>query len=453
MFRMGIADIAKMLGCEYNGENYTIKNISSDSRNVYKGTLFIALEGENFDGHDYVNKAFENGASAAVVMKDVENPKKAVLKVNNTRDALLNIAGTHRQSCNVKVAAVTGSVGKTTTKEMTACVCSAKYNTHKTAMNLNNEVGVSQMLLGIESYHEVAVLEMGMDGPGQIKKLSDAAKPDIAVITNIGSSHMEAFGSREGIMREKLSVLSGLSEEGAIVLNADDDCLKTFGNDNFDILTYGIKNKSAQVVAGKINEFATHTNFEINFRGEVFDAQIPTMGTHNVYNALAGFCVGILMGISPVSATAALRGYRPVGMRQNVVRHNDYTIVEDCYNASPDSMAAAMRTLSNIVCTGKRIAVLSDMLELGKTEEEAHLEAGRLIAELNIDYLLTTGELSELYIRGANEKGMVDAIDFASKEELYTFLKTIIQPDDVVWFKASRSMKLEDVINRIYEEK
>lgn len=450
MLKLTAAGIARELGVNFTGADAPVLAVSTDTRSLPEGCLFIALKGDNFDGHSFISQALESGAAYAVSMEVGDWPENRVFMVDDTRDALMRVARLHRSGLAAKVTAITGSVGKTTTKEMIACVSEAKSKTLKTEKNLNNEIGLSHTLLGLDETFESAVVEMGMDGPGQMAKLSQTAMPDIAVITNIGVSHIEKFGSREGILAEKMDICAGLANGGDLILCGDNDLLNTVERPEFRITRYGIENKDCPVRAENIAEYSTHTNFEIIWNGSRFDAQIPCLGRHNVYNALAAFCAGICMGVPPQNSVAALKNYRPAGMRQNIVVHNSYTIVEDCYNASPDSMRAALQTLGGIKCDGRRIAVLSDMLELGDFAESAHRETGEYAAQNKIDFLLCTGKLSQGYAEGASAAGMKNTRWFESQDLLFGELKTLIKPGDVIWFKASRGMKLERVIEKVY---
>lgn len=450
MLKLTAAEIARELGADFTGEDIPVRAVSTDTRNLPEGCLFIALKGTNFDGHSFITQALESGAALSVSMQQGDWPKGRVLIVDDTRDALMRVAQLHRSKLPVKVTAVTGSVGKTTTKEMIACVSEAKYKTLKTEKNLNNEIGLSHTLLKLDESIESAVVEMGMDGPGQISKLSQTAMPDIAVITSIGVSHIEKFGLREGILAEKMDICTGLAAGGDLILCGDNDLLSTVQRPELNIMRYGINNTECPVRAENIAEYSTHTNFEIVCDGNRFDAQIPCLGRHNVLNALAAFCVGIKLGVPPQNSVAALKNYRPAGMRQNIVVHNSYTIVEDCYNASPDSMRAALDTLGGLKCDGRHIAVFSDMLELGDLAKRAHLEIGEYAAWRKIDFLLCTGDLSRDYVTGASSAGLKNAFYFKTQDLLFEELKMLIKPGDVVWFKASRGMKLEAVIEKIY---
>ncbi|WRS27634.1 UDP-N-acetylmuramoyl-tripeptide--D-alanyl-D-alanine ligase [Oscillospiraceae bacterium MB08-C2-2] len=451
MEKISMAELAGALSLDYTGDAW-IGAVSTDSRSIPPGCLFIALEGENFDGHQYIAQALEQGAAFALAHKPGDYPAGRVFIVKDTRQALLDVAGFYRRQLGIPVVGVTGSVGKTTTKEMIACVMAQKYKTLKNEANLNNEIGLSQTVLGLTGEHEAAVLEMGMDGPGQIHQLTLCARPDVAVVTNIGVSHLERLGSRENILQEKLSITDGMVPGSTVILCGDNDLLSQTELPNFKVLRYGLENKDCQVIARQILSFSTHTNFVISFDGNAYDAQIPTMGRHNVLNSLAAFCVAIALEIPPQKAIAALRGYRPAGMRQNIVQHAAYTVVEDCYNASPDSMRSALETLGQLKCTGRKIAVLSDMLELGPIEKEAHFQAGREAAENGVEVLLSVGELAREYHRGALEAGIGKAVHYEDKEALFQELAQLVAPGDIVWFKASRGMRLEEVIHRLYAQ-
>ena len=453
MEKMLLCDIITAIGCSGSGDGIVIQKISTDSRDIPDGCLFIALAGDKFDGHNYVTEALNKGAVRAVVMKEGVWPEDKILRVQDTRQALLDIAGLYRKQREVKIVGVTGSVGKTTTKEMIACAVSAEYRTHKTFENLNNEIGVPQTILGITDEHQAAVLEMGMDAPGQIAYLSRSAVPDVAVVTTIGTAHIENFPEtgRQGILREKLDIAAGMTDGSALILNLDNDLLQTVEMPRLKLMTYGIENPKAMVRAEAVRCFSTHTTFEIRYNGKRYDAQIPTMGVHNVYNALASFCVVTALELEPHRAIAALRDYKPAGMRQKIVTHCGFTVVEDCYNSSPDSMAAALTTLGELDTRGRRIMVMSDMLELGEIGPEEHYKAGEIAAKSGVDMLLCTGELSRQAYAGATERGMKQAWCYETKEELFSALKEILWEEDICWFKASRGMKLEEILKMIYK--
>ncbi|MEG2536936.1 MAG: UDP-N-acetylmuramoyl-tripeptide--D-alanyl-D-alanine ligase [Hydrogenoanaerobacterium sp.] len=430
----------------------TISFVTTDSRDIRPGCLFVALHGEKFDGHSYINAALAAGAAYAVADIKGDYPADKVLFVGNTQSAFRRIAALYRLGLSAKIVAVTGSVGKTGTRDMAAAVLSAAYSTVKTQANLNNEIGVPQTVLSIESSHEAAVVEMGMSGFGEIEELSLCARPDIAIITNIGVSHIELLGSRAGIFKAKTEITSGLTAGAALVLCGDDDLLCTYDNPRFNIVRFGINNKSCDVLAENIKIENSSTSFEILYKDSRYSALIPALGRHNVLNALAGFTAGVLAGVAPHEAARALAGYSPTGMRQKMTKYGGVTVVEDCYNASPNSFAAALHTLSEMPCDGRRIVIAADMLELGDFAEGAHKKMGELAAKLKIDSLYAFGELSRQMVAAAKMCGINDAIHFKNKNELAEYIIRIAKDKDIIWFKASRGMKLEEVIKQFYEE-
>ena len=446
---LSIRDIAKAMNARYTGGELLIDDICTDTRSLAPGCLFVALTGENFDGHDYIAQALDMGAAFAVSHKPSSDPR--VLYVKDTRLAILDIAGLYRKMINPKVAAVTGSVGKTTTKEMTARVLSSTFKTLKTPANLNNEIGVSQTIFMLEDDHTAAMLELGIDGPGQMSQMSVAAAPDISIVTGIGVAHLAQLGSRRGILEEKMHIRDGMADGATLLINGDNDLLRDYKDDRLRIMRYGLENPANDIKAENLREKYGKTSFLILWEGEKYPARVPAMGKHNVLNGVAAFVAGVHLGVEPEEAARALENYRPEGMRQNTIRKSGFTIVEDCYNASPDSMQAALSTLGEMPCEGKKIAVLSDMLELGETEVQDHREIGRFAAGCGIDLLLCTGELSEHYALGAQEKGL-EARHYPDQQALLAGILDITRPGDILWFKASRGPRLENVMHKLYQE-
>lgn len=443
-----LTDIADYLGIEVN-KQALITSVSTDTRKIETGCLFICLKGERFDAHDFVPQAVENGAAAIVSEKDVDCPVP-VLRVESTHKALLDIARMYRERFSIPVVGLTGSVGKTTTKEMIYSVLSEKYNTLKTQGNLNNEIGLPSTLFSLDEKTEAAVIEMGMNHFGEISRLTNTCKPTMAVITNIGVSHIEYLGSRDGILKAKCEIFEGLEKGSFAALNGDDDKLITVKKDDYKILFYGINNTENDILATDIFQNGKSTSFTVRFDGKTQAVTIPTVGLHNVYDALAAFTVGACHNIEPQKIADGLSKYVPAGMRQRVKNVNGITVVEDCYNASPDSQKAAVDTLTAL--EGKRkIAVLGDMLELGERAPELHADVGKYLSEKGIDMLFTYGQLSK-NTANAVTNGKTECFSFVSKDELTKKLLSVLEKDDVVLFKASRGMKLEEVINKLYEE-
>ena len=446
MEKLKLSEIAPYLGATYN-KDAGFDSVCIDTRKITKGCLFICIKGERFDAHQFADEALSFGASAVMIHSDIE-PNGAYIKVDDTSKAMLSLSGYYRSKFDIPVIGLTGSVGKTTTKEFTHLVVSAKYNAIKTLGNLNNEIGVPQMLFQIDKSTEAAVIEMGMNHFGEISRLVNEVKPTIGLITNIGVSHIENLGSREGILKAKLELCEGLAEGAPLILNGDNDMLQTVKDVHHKVVFYGIEN--GEFKAENIVETDKSTSFDVAYYGKKQHITIPTIGIHNVYNALAAFAVGYFLNVEPQAAADALGTYVPAGMRQKVVDVDGITSIEDCYNASPDSMRAALKTLSNIK-GNKKIAVLGDMLELGDYAKTAHTEVGKAVAENKIDYLLAYGNDAKFYVDGAKQSGVENAFLFDDKEKLSEMLLNIATKGDAILFKGSRGMKLEDVINTVYK--
>lgn len=445
-----VTEIAKALGTKSDSENI-INRVSIDSRDVDANTLFFAIKGERFDGHDFVKDVAEKGVVAVVCHRPVEC-SVPVIYVKDTKDALLDFASYYRSSIkNLTVIGLTGSVGKTTTKEMVACVMEQKGETLKTEGNFNNEIGVPKTLFRLSDTTKNAVIEMGMDGFGQISVLAKCAKPDCAIITNVGVSHIENLGSREGILKAKLEMLDGLKKGSSLFLNGDNDMLSTVKNDDYNIVFFGIENKNCHILAEEIKEIGLTTEF-VAVKGDIRQKiTIPTVGIHNVYDALSAFAVGLEYGISPEDIAKGLENYAPSGMRQRIRESNGITVIEDCYNASPDSQKAGLNSLCKIA-KGRKIAVLGDMLELGSYSETAHRTVGEYAAECSVDMLYTYGDESKYMADSAKKSGLEKVFAFTDKTELTNALLSEIKVGDTLLFKASRGMKLEEVFEKIYEQ-
>jgi len=449
MKALHITEIAKAVGAETR-LNETVTSICADTRKLQAGCLFIALSGENFDGHEFTRTALEQGAAAVLCERETGCGEKELL-VDDTHLALLNLAAYYRRLFELPVIGITGSVGKTTTKEMTAAVMQSKFKTLKNEGNRNNEIGLPLTLFNLDGSYEAAVLEMGMTGFGEISCLSKTAAPMLGIITKIGVSHMEKLGSRENILKAKLEILDGMRADAPLVLNGDDELLINADTQGHPVYLFGIENEACQFRACGIEQSNTDTSFTVKYSDGEQQILLPAVGKHNIYNALAAFAAGYLMGISPADAAAALAEYVPSGMRQRIKNAKGITFIEDCYNASPDSLRAALSVLGGMKAK-RRIAVLGDMLELGAISEQAHSEAGLCAAKEGVDVLLTYGEKSKQTALKAQETGVGTVKSFDDKKELAGFLSSMLVPGDAVVFKASRGMGLEDVIKIVYGE-
>lgn len=451
MEKLLLSEIAHCLNAECPKEK-VITEISTDTRNLPADCLFIAIKGERFDGHTFIKQAIENGAAAAVSEYPVDGCPCIV--VQNTRTALLEIAKYYRSKFQPVLVGVTGSVGKTTTKEMIALVLSEKYNTLKTQGNLNNEIGLPKTLFNLDSSYKAAVIEMGMSNFGEIERLSNTASPTIGVITNIGYSHIENLKSQEGILKAKLEILSGMKQNAPLIVNGDDKYLAPLKNEFINsrpVYLYGIENENCDFKAKNIIEENGITRFILVYNGFETEIIIPCAGKHNVLNASAAFCVGILSGLSEKEIVSALKKYKPDGMRQNIVKKGDYTLIIDCYNASPDSMKATLNVLSDMECRGRKIAVLGDMLELGDMSEKLHRLVGKYAAHYRPDRLYCYGENAMYIAAEASEHGLASsAFHKDSKDLMAEKIKKDLKSGDIILFKASRGMKLEEVIDKIF---
>ena len=444
MIPLRLKEIAAALNTCCN-EDKEILSICTDSRKISKGCLFIALVGERFDGHDFVEAALEHGAAAAVCSKPV-NVNGEVLMVEDTGRAFMLLAAYYRSLFSIPVVGITGSVGKTTTKEMVYAVLSEKYNTLKNEGNLNNEIGLPTTVFRLTPDYEAAILEMGMSAFGEISRLAAVAQPVIGVISKIGVSHIEHLGSRENILKAKLEILDGLKPGAPLVVNGDDDLLAQVELSDRKVVKFGIENAGCDYLATDILQDEKSTSFTVVFSDKVQTVTIPTVGRHNVYNALSAFAVGMELGVTPEQAAQGLSKYVTSGMRQRVSDFEGITVIEDCYNASPDSVRAAVEVLrtSN---ANKKALVFGDMLELGEISAKAHAEVGCLVAQSGIDRLYTYGDMAALAAQSAKENSIAFAKSYDDKSALAAELKKDLSAGDIVLFKASRGMKLEEVIS------
>lgn len=444
-----LQEAAAALGLPQMQAQATLADVCTDTRKIQPGSLFVCLRGERFDGHAFASQAAKLGAAALLVDHPVDADVPQLV-VTDTGKALLQLAGWYRRRFQLPVVGLTGSVGKTTTKEFIALVLGAKYNTLKTQGNLNNEIGVPQMLFRLEDSHTAAVIEMGMNHFGEISRLTRAVAPTVGLITNIGVSHIENLGSRAGILQAKLEILEGMAPDAPLIVNMDNDMLRTVKLGDRPLLTFAIDDQSADFTATDIAEQGSTTTFTVHHSTFTQPVTIPTVGIHNVYNALAAMAVGYVAGVDHAAAASALANYVPTGMRQNLVQVGGVQVIEDCYNASPDSMRAALQTLGKL-SVHRRYAVLGAMLELGDYAKEAHTQMGKMAAENGIDGVLAYGADAAYIVEAAKQAGLENARLFDTKEALAQSLAQQVQPGDGVLFKGSRGMHLEDVMHTVYE--
>ena len=434
----------------FNTDNIFIQNVSTDTRNIKKGDLFIPIKGENFDGHNFINVAFEKGAIACISEKKIET-NNIIINVEDTKKALKDLAIYYRNLFNIPVIALTGSAGKTTTKDMLASCLSTRYKTLKTQGNFNNEIGVPLTVFNIEEDTEMAVLEMGMNHFNEIRELSKIAKPDIALITNIGVSHIENLGSREGILRAKYEIFDYLKPNGIKILNGDDDMLASLKeeNDNIKVHYYSI-DKSLDAYATNIVENGIDgTNLTINYFEKSFNINLKIPGKHIISNALAVTLICEKLGLTEDEIKTGLETFIPSKMRMDIIKTNNYTVINDTYNANPNSMKATIDVLS--ISKGRKVAILGDMLELGDYSKNMHYEIGKYASEKNIDELIFIGKESYYMLEGAkeNENNISNINYFKTQDEFIKNIDNLLQKGDIILVKASRGMKLENTVDEI----
>lgn len=424
--------------------------ICTDTRIVRPGNLFIALTGERFDGHEFLLQAVQKGATGVVVSrKDISLPSGiAVVIVENTLRALQDLANFHRRRYQIPVIAITGSNGKTTTKDLTAAILASRLCVLKTEANFNNEIGLPLTLLNMTGEHQVAVVEMGMRGPGEIAELAQIAEPTAGIVTNVGETHIELLGSLDNIAQAKSELVEAIPETGFIVLNSDNSYVKTMSSKaKGRIVFYGIE-QSGHVQADNIQTEGLHTSFTCRCHGEEFVLRLPMIGRHNVYNTLAAVAAAWELGLRAEAIQEGLSQFQPTAMRQQIERVGDYTVINDAYNASPLSMAGAISTLQQ-VATGRAVAVLGDMLELGEVAVEAHRRIGQATADYGVNAVITVGPLAKHIAIAAREAGVAETVACQDHEEAGAVLRRLLQPGDTVLLKGSRGMRMEKILEML----
>lgn len=454
MKNMTLHNIAKAVGgklCCANGkEQFEIKGAVLDSRKVEQDFLFVATVGERVDGHSFINQVFGKGALCVICEKEPENPKGAYILVKDSFQALKDMARFYRESLDIKVVGITGSVGKTSTKEFIASVLATHFKVLKTEGNYNNEVGLPLTVLRIEEDTEIAVLEMGISDFGEMHRLSEIAKPDICVITNIGQCHLENLGTRDGILKAKSEIFDFIKLDGSVCLNGDDDKLITIQNVNGKKpLFFGRDEKHAIYATDCENKGLSGSKAVIHREGRCFEVLIPLPGEHMIYNALAATAVASVLGLSDEEIQKGIAVVEPVGGRSHIIKNEKLTIIDDCYNANPVSMKAAIDLLS--MANSRTVAILGDMFELGSNETVLHEEVGTYAACRNIDSIICVGNLSKNMYEGTKtlENTRSKSFYYTDKETLVEHLGELIKPGDSVLVKASHGMHFEELIDKL----
>jgi UDP-N-acetylmuramoyl-tripeptide--D-alanyl-D-alanine ligase len=425
----------------------SFNGVSTDTRIIKPGNMFIALIGENFDAHDFLVRAADGGAAGVIISKqDVYIPDKlTVIVVSDTLVALQDLARFHRRQFTIPVIAITGSNGKTTTKDMTAAVLASRFKVLKTEANYNNDIGLPLTLLNLTKEHQAAVVELGMRGLGEIKRLAGVALPTAAVITNVGETHVELLGSVESIATAKGELVEALGPDGLAVLNNDIPLVKAMRTKTAArAVFYGLA-AGSDIRAENLGGDNKETTFDCIAPNGAFKVELPAVGRHNIYNALAAIAVGLELGLDSAEVCAGLKQFVPSAMRLHIVQIGDYTIINDAYNASPLSMSAAIETMDT-VARGRKVVVLGDMLELGEMAVEAHRRIGRQLAQEGVQVVITVGELAAHIASAALQDGVDVTVACRSHEEAQEALRKLIRRGDTILIKGSRGMKMEKML-------
>ena len=450
MNKLSIFQVAEFASASVSGGdgNVSIDKISTDSRTLKRGELFVALRGKNFDGHKFVEAAVKTGAVGAIVdlgWKGKVPDNFTVIRVEDTLQAYQTVAANYRKSLPLRVLAITGSNGKTSTKDFAAAVLGRRFRVTKTQGNFNNHVGLPRTMLEATSQDEVAVWEIGMNHPGEVAALAKIAAPDAALITNIGIAHIEFMGSREAIAAEKGALAEAIGPQGSIILNADDPFSKNIATRTHAKVIFA-GTTAGTIRAGEITQSAHGSDFTILEGAHRCRAQLPVPGLHMVQNAMLAVAAGRLFGLSLEEAAAGLVAAPLAKARLQIRQIGGVQFIDDSYNANPDSMKAALRTLVELDADGKRIAVLGEMRELGKESARGHREVGETAAELGVDQLIAIGDMGAAIAEAAQEAGLEKTAAVGSISEAAEMLTEITAPGDLVLIKGSRTARTERVL-------
>lgn len=426
-----------------------ISAVSTDSRNITPGCLFLPWVGEQFDGHNFIDAALDAGAAGCLCAKLPQDirPDKFYIKVADTRLALRDMASAYRDKFDIPFVQITGSVGKTTTKEMIAAVLGAKLNVLKTPENFNNDIGTPLTLFGLSPEHQAAVIETGMNHFGEIEYLGAMVRPDIAVISNIGDAHIEYLGSRGGILKAKCEIFEHLKDDGIAILNGDDALLDTVTLPQ-RIIRCGQSEHCQVRISDILDHGVNGITCAVTSEKDVYHLNIPAPGEHMAYAASIAVAVGEVLGLSKEEIIRGVAAYAPIGSRMHILRLSDgRVLLDDCYNANPQSVSAALEVLARTECE-RRVAVLGDMGELGDLTEQAHFNAGALAAMLGIDFVVAIGSKAVKIADGA-AMGGAEVLHFATREEAMPTLREQLQPHTTMLIKASHAMHFEEIVKEL----
>ncbi len=446
MKSMSLREIAAVCGGTYFGEetklDMEVTGVAIDSRKVADGYLFVPIKGARVDGHYFIPQVMEKGALCTLSERELEDADYPYILVSSSEQALKDLAEHYRKALDIKVVGITGSVGKTSTKEMIASVLSQKYNVLKTAGNFNNEIGLPLTIFNIRDEHEVAVLEMGISDFGEMNRLAKMARPDICVITNIGLCHLENLIDRDGVLKAKTEMFNYKQPDAKIILNGDDDKLITVKDAQF----FGLSTEH-DAFADNIHSLSLRgTTCTLHLGDNNIDVLIPIPGHHMVYNALAGAMVGRELGLTSEEIKAGIEALVPVSGRNNMISTDSLLIIDDCYNANPISTKASLDVLAT--ADSRKVAILGDMFELGENEKELHRSVGEHAAEKEIDVLVCIGPLSKYTADGA--LGKETAVHhFETKADFLAQAESLLRKDDCILVKASHGMEFPEIVEKL----
>lgn len=465
---MSLQEIAAACHGIYHGDSAAasreVSGVVIDSRKIQKDCLFIAIRGARADGHTFIPQVMKEGALCSVSEQDLQNADYPYIRVESCEQALKDIAEHYRRSLDIKVVGISGSVGKTSTKEMIASVLSQKYSVLKTEGNFNNEIGLPLTVFNIREEHEVAVLEMGISNFGEMSRLAKIARPDICVFTNIGVAHIESLGSRDGILKAKTEMIDYMNPKGTVIMNGDDDKLRGFTPQNSLVPVYFGLDASCPYHAEQITSRGLKgTDAHFITPSSSFDAHISIPGSHMIYNALAATAVGYALDMTDEEIAAGIKANVPIAGRNNLIEGTHYTVIDDCYNANPASMQSSLDVLA--YADTRTVAILGDMFELGPKEKEMHYNVGRHAAEKGINVLVCIGNLSAEIARGAADSELsetehpesdgrlpMEIYHYRTKSDFFKDSDAVLNDGDTILVKASHGMEFPEIVDRLIEK-
>ncbi|MGN0404129.1 MAG: UDP-N-acetylmuramoyl-tripeptide--D-alanyl-D-alanine ligase [Bariatricus sp.] len=430
-----------------------VQGVAIDSRKIKPGYLFVPIKGAKVDGHTFIPQVMENGALVTLTEHPLDEGPHPYILVDSCEQALKDIAAFYRNALDIKVVGITGSVGKTSTKETIASVLSQKYNVLKTEGNFNNEIGLPLTIFNIREEHEVAVLEMGIDHFGEMHRLASISQPDICVITNIGLAHMENLGSRDGILKAKTEVFDHLKPNACVILNGDDDKLCTVSSVQGKPPVFFGLSPEQDAYADEIENLGLRgTKCTLHLSAGSIRVHIPVPGEHMIYNALAAACTGLALGLTPEEIKAGIESLKTISGRTNLIETDSLLIIDDCYNANPISMKSSLDVLAT--ASGRKVAIMGDMFELGPNECELHYNTGSYAAEKQIDIICCIGKLSRHAYSGAKAHATQNIVlYFETRQEFLEKIQNVIQKGDTILVKASHSMEFPEIVSALKEMK